>query len=475
MVLQRMRATSYLRRTVSDPFSRRRTTFPYIVGMFGQQNDLCKHLIGTGKGADVFRETKIPSHTWKSDAIAALDIFFTKLNILFLFVPLGILSYYLDWGALATFWFNFIALIPLANLLGIFTEELALHTGQVAGGLLNATFGNAVEAILTVQGIRAGLITVVQGTLLGSILSNLLLVLGMSFFAGGLFHHVQKFNEKGASFSTSLLMLSCMAITIPTIVAQFDLPQHNILMISRLTAILLSFTYVLFLFFQLYTHINLFRDESLASIDKTYSYIVDNASSSIKHPNLLLNMEAYNNGHLYNKSYYLTSQNVNTHQLYDVCLELPSVSWQIGTILILLCTILISIISECLVDSINGFISEWRFSENFIGVILLPLVGNAAEHITAVSVAIKNKTDLTIGVAVGSSTQIALFVVPFSVIVGWLQGKPMTLSFTPVSAIILLLANLIVIGIVQDGESNWFEGVLLIISYCIVAVVYWYI
>ncbi|KAJ1612244.1 calcium antiporter [Cryptosporidium canis] len=473
MVLQRMRATSYLRRTMSDPFTRRRTTFPYIVGIFSQQNDLCKHLIHTGKTTNVFKEAKIPNYTWKSDAIAILDIFFTKLNILFLFVPFGILSFYLEWGVLATFWFNFIALIPLANLLGIFTEELALHTGEVVGGLLNATFGNAVEAILTVQGIRAGLITVVQGTLLGSILSNLLLVLGMSFFAGGLFHHVQKFNEKGASFSTSLLMLSCMAITIPTIVAQFDLPQHNILMISRLTAILLSFTYVLFLFFQLYTHINLFRDEGLSSIEKTYTpYTVENASS-LKHSNMLFNMEACNHN-LY-KNYPFISQNINNHQLYDVCMELPTVSWQIGTILILLCTILISIISECLVDSINGFISEWRFSENFIGVILLPLVGNAAEHITAISVAIKNKTDLTIGVAVGSSTQIALFVVPFSVIAGWLLGKPMTLSFTPVSAIILLLANLIVIGIVQDGESNWFEGILLIISYCIVAVVYWYI
>ncbi|KAK9174456.1 Sodium/calcium exchanger protein family protein [Cryptosporidium meleagridis] len=473
MVLQRMRATSYLRRTMSDPFSRRRTTLPYIVGIFSQKNDLYKNLINTGISKNSFKETKIPNYTWKSDAIAVLDIFFTKLNILFLFVPFGVLSYYLEWGALATFWFNFIALIPLANLLGIFTEELALHTGEVVGGLLNATFGNAVEAILTVQGIRAGLITVVQGTLLGSILSNLLLVLGMSFFAGGIFHHVQKFNEKGASFSTSLLMLSCMAISIPTIVAQFDLPQHNILMISRLTAILLSFTYVLFLFFQLYTHINLFRDESIASNDKSYpSYMIENISS-VKYPNDLPNIEIYNNN-IY-KNYPIISQNFNNYQLYDVCLELPTISWQIGTVLILLCTILISIISECLVDSINGFISEWRFSENFIGVILLPLVGNAAEHITAVSVAIKNKTDLTIGVAIGSSTQIALFVVPFSVIVGWLLGKPMTLSFTPVSAIILLLTNLIVIGIVQDGESNWFEGILLIISYCIVAVVYWYI
>ncbi|KAH7647008.1 calcium antiporter [Cryptosporidium bovis] len=469
MVLQRMRATSYLRRTLSDPFYRRRT-FPYIVGFLSQQNDLKKQFINSGRAINDINDSKITNFTWKSDFIAIINILFTKFNMLLVCIPFGILSYYLNWGPLATFWFNFISLIPLASLLGIFTEELALHTGEVIGGLLNATFGNAVEMIITVQGIKAGLVTVVQGTLLGSILSNLLLILGMSFFAGGLFHHVQKFNEKGASFSTSLLMLSCMAISIPTIVAQFDLPQHNILMISRLTAILLSFTYVLFLFFQLYTHFNLFRDDNILFSNGNVLPATSSDINPVKKFNLFSIFETFGQ----NSSNLSAFQDVN-YKLYDVCLEFPTLSWQIGVALTILCTVLISVISEFLMESISGFVSEWGFSENFIGVILLPLVGNAAEHITAVSVAIKNKVDLTMGVAVGSSTQIALFVVPFSVIVGWLLCKPMTLSFTPVSAIILLLTNLIVIGIVQDGESNWFEGVLLIISYCIVAVVYWYI
>ncbi|KAL7069489.1 calcium/proton exchanger family protein [Cryptosporidium serpentis] len=431
MVLQRMRATSYLRRTVSDPFSRRRTTMPYTVSLTNQPKDLYKKLVITGNSLSIIEDEPIPVFTFQSDIFAIFEILTSQFNILLIFAPFGILSYYLHWGPLATFWLNFIALIPLANLLGILTEELALHTGEVVGGLLNATFGNAVEMILTVQGIRAGLFAVVQGTLLGSILSNLLLILGMAFFAGGLFHHVQKFNEKGASFSTSLLMLSCMAITIPTIVAQVHQSQYSTLMISRLTALLLSFTYVLFLFFQLYTHINLFREEDLSVLDG--------------------------------------------NNFYGRRIECPSISWQIGVILILISTTLISLLSEYLVESITGFVCEWGFSENFIGVILLPLVGNAAEHMTAVSVAIKNKVDLTMGVAVGSSTQIALFVVPFSVLAGWVLGQPMTLSFTPVSAMILVLANLIVIGIVQDGESNWFEGSLLIIGYCIVAVVYWYV
>lgn len=140
-----------------------------------------------------------------------------RLNVLCIFVPLGIISAMSGWSDIYTFWFNFFALIPLAGLLGNCTEELALHTGDLIGGLLNATFGNAVEMILTVQSLRAGLLTVVQGALLGSILSNLLLVLGMSFFAGGLFHKVQRFNRQGAACSTSLLMLACLAFIVPTV------------------------------------------------------------------------------------------------------------------------------------------------------------------------------------------------------------------------------------------------------------------
>jgi len=326
------------------------------------------------------------------------------------------------WGDLSTFWLNFFALVPLAALLGSATEELAVHTGDLISGLLNATFGNAVEMIITVQALRTGLLTVVQGTLLGSILSNLLLVLGMSFFAGGMYFHVQKFNAQGATCSTSLLLLASMGIITPTVASVNAVPgSDDIIWISRYTALLIGSTYVLFLFFQLYTHLSLFKD-------------VDEG---------------------------------------DECLE-PTISVSSALLFLFLITFLVSLQSEFLVGSIEGVVEKWGLPESFIGVILLPIVGNAAEHMTAVSVAMKGKPDLTMGVAVGSSTQIAMFMVPFAVLVGWAMGQPMTLAFNQVSAVVLFLSILIVIGVVQDGESNWLEGAMLIAAYLIVAVVFWF-
>ncbi|CDI86020.1 manganese resistance 1 protein, putative [Eimeria praecox] len=297
-----------------------------------------------------------------------------------------------------------------------------LVCSEITGGLLNATFGNAVEMILSVQALRIGLLEVVKGTLLGSILSNLLLVLGMSFFAGGLRHYLQKFNEKGATCSVTLLLLSCMGIVIPTVAAA-DNGQHgtyNILMISRITALLIGVTYCLFLFFQLYTHIGLFKDD------------VD-----------------------------------------DGC-QWPMMSWEGATLMLFLVTALVALHSEFLVSSIEQVVADYGLSESFIGVILLPIVGNAAEHLTAVTVAMKNKVDLAMGVAVGSSAQIALFVFPFTVLVAWVMGQPLTMAVQPLSAVVMLLSVLVAMAVVQDGESNWLEGVMLMAAYLIISVVFWF-
>ncbi|SBS87520.1 cation/H+ antiporter, putative [Plasmodium malariae] len=306
------------------------------------------------------------------------------------------------------------------TLMGHVTEDLALHTGEIIGGLLNATFGNLMEMIFSIQALNAGLINVVQGTLLGSILSNLLLVLGMSFFAGGLYHHVQKFNEKGATCSTSLLLLSSLAITIPTVSSCTTNNNVEVLLkVSRITAVLIFLTYCLFLLFQLYTHISLFQDKEMTE-------------------------------------------------------EIPQLSIIAGSLFLILITILVSVHSEYLINTIEAVIKYYNISENFIGVILLPVVGNATEHLTAVTVAIKNKVDLTMGVAVGSSAQIALFVVPVTVLFGWILNKPMTLAFSPLSSVILVISVIVTMAIVQDGESNWLEGVLLISAYLIVGVVFWF-
>lgn len=375
-------------------------------------------------------ESYRPIYTWKTDLLSLRVILTSYLNLLGIFSPLGLCAAWYNWGDTYVFWFNFLALIPLAAILGDATEELALHTGDLIGGLLNATFGNAVEMIITVQSLRAGLLTVVQGALLGSILSNLLLVLGMSFFFGGLFHHVQQFNRQGAACSTSLLMLACLAFILPTVTNRNDGSNAaSILTISRFTACLIGLTYFLYLFFQLYTHLALFKDEECQTIGDS---------------------------------------------LVEECEDWPSLSWPSCTLLLGLVTVLISLQSDCLVSSIEGVSRTAHIPEAFIGVILLPIVGNAAEHATAVSVAIKNKPDLTMGVAVGSSTQIAMFMVPFAVLAGWAMGIPMTLAFSNVSVVVLAFSILIVIGVVQDGESNWLEGVMLMVAYGIIAAVFWF-
>ncbi|PHJ19851.1 calcium proton exchanger [Cystoisospora suis] len=199
-----------------------------------------------------------------------------------------------------------------------------------------------------------------------------------------------------------------------------NLPTYDIIKISRTIAVLIGLTYCLFLFFQLYTHLSLFRDDECGDE------------------------------------------------------EWPSMSWEAATLLLFIITLLISIHSEYLVGSIHDVVTTYGLPESFIGVILLPIVGNAAEHLTAVTVAMKNKVDLAMGVAVGSSAQIALFVFPFTVCVGWFLDQPLTLAVQPLNALVLLMAVLVAMAIVQDGESNWLEGVMLMSAYLMIAIVFWY-
>ncbi|EZG46461.1 calcium/proton exchanger [Gregarina niphandrodes] len=440
MVMHKIRAASYLRRTISEPYSSRRlsTVMNQIPeSKLYPNGGMHESLINDS--SKMIPEADGPIYTAYTDWLGVKDLMASKLNVLLIFCPLGLIAAS-RWGALYTFWFNFIALIPLAAILGQSTEELALHTGDLIGGLLNATFGNAVEMILTIQSLREGLLTVVQGTLLGSILSNLLLVLGMSFLAGGLFHHIQTFNRQGASCSTSMLMLACLAFILPTTLRDAH-PEDTgtVLEVSRFTAVLVGFTYFLYLFFQLYTHLNLFKQEQR-----------EDAAS-------------------------LMAESVDGVAVEDVVGDdWPTMSWPTCVLLLLTSTVLVALQSEALVSSIEGVCASGRLSKSFIGIILLPIVGNAAEHATAVTVAIKNKPDLVMGVAVGSSTQIAMFMVPFAVIAGWVMDVPMTLAFDNIAVVVLVISILITIGVVQDGESNWLEGAMLMVAYAIIAGVYWF-
>lgn len=348
------------------------------------------------------------------------------LNVMLVFTPLGLASQSLGWGQVATFGLCFLAIIPLAKLLGEATEQLSCSVGQTLGGLLNATFGNAVEMIISVFALREGLTEVVKGSLVGSIISNLLLVLGMCFFCGGLNYQTQRFNANGARTQYSLLLLAILALVIPTVVLLTGVRPESELLISRGCAIVLAVLYLCYLIFQLVTH----KEEFAAAETET-----------------------------------------------DAEEEQEEASLSPGTALVLLvvATLLVAPLSEALTGSVEGVTKTLNISDAFVGVVLLPIVGNAAEHLTAVTVAIKDKMDLSLGVALGSSTQIALFVVPFTVIVGWFLGVPMDLNFRSLDVSILLLTVLIVGSTIVDGESNWLEGAALISAYLLIAVSLWYV
>ncbi|KAG0298025.1 hypothetical protein BGZ96_003293 [Linnemannia gamsii] len=350
-------------------------------------------------------------------------LFATKINILLLFIPLGIIASKLHWAPVTVFVLNFIAIIPLAKLLGYATEEIAMRLGDNLGALLNASFGNAVELILSIVALKEGKIDVVQASVLGSVLSNLLLVLGLCFICGGYKYQQQKFNQTAAQTSSSLLSLACLSLLIPAaFVATAKEIDHrdHIQSLSYGTSIVLLVVYVLYLIFQLKTH--------------THLYATDNEEEA----------------------------------------EEPLLPVWMSITLLLVVTLIVALCAEFLVDSIEGLSESWNISPTFIGLILLPIVGNAAEHVTAVTVAMKNKMDLAIGVAIGSSMQIALFVTPLMVIIGWFIGQPMNLFFNTFETCIMFVSVLIVNYLIQDGESNWLEGVQLLSTYVIIAIAVFY-
>jgi Ca2+:H+ antiporter len=373
-------------------------------------------------------DQEVGESTFKSSLL-----YFAKssyLNLLIVFLPLGIIAHASNWKGEVVFFLNFIALIPMAKILGSATEEIALYTNETIGGLLNATFGNAVEMILSVIALSKGLVSVVKASLLGSILSNLLLVMGLSFLCGGIYYPEQKFNTTAAQTSASLLTLTVLSWVIPAMFASVtqNHEQDKVLALSRGTAIVLIITYATFIVFQLFTHKKLFLGEH---------HEVERPSSTF----------------------------------WAAIAVLVSVT---GTFLLLI-EVLIAISAEFLVGSIEELTHAWNLSETFVGVILLPLVGNAAEHLTAVTVAMKNKMDLSIGIGLGSSMQIALFVTPFCVIVGWILNQPMDLDFSTFETAILFVTVFVVNSLVSDGTSNWLEGQMLLTAYVLIGFAFYLI
>ena len=392
-------------------------------------------------------------------------LFGAWINVLLIFVPIGFAVNYAGLKAVPVFIINFIAIIPLAAMLSNATEELAIRVGETLGGLLNATFGNAVELIVSIQALIENEITIVKTSLIGSMLSNLLLVLGMSFFLGGINRMEQFFNVTVAQTAASLLALCIASLIIPTVfhntIAEDDSVAHNGAQdavrnqeLSHGTAVILFLVYCCYLGFQLKTHATMYNEPS-QKVPKRKSSKKEEGDASRGIAAIGAGTAAASGGGVNMKVLLKNSDGSDEDDEEEF--ETPSLSVVGALVTLAISTTLVAFCSEFMVKSINGLTATGHISTTFVGLILLPIVGNAAEHATAVTVAIKDKMDLAIGVAVGSSMQIALLVFPLIVLLGWILGKDcMTLYFDTFQIATLFVSVLLVNYLIQDGKSRKF-------------------
>lgn len=404
----------------------------------------------------------------------------SPVNWLLCFVPLGIIAGELGWSSSLIFGFNFMAIIPLASILAFATEELGegLHNDSLAG-LLNATFGNAVEVIVSIIALSQNQITVVQASMLGSILSNLLLVLGSCFIVGGLKYKEQKFNQTAAQTMGSLLAVAVMALLLPAAFRlsldedsdQF-LDDQKTLFLSRGTSIVLLLIYCFYMIFQLRTHEYMFKDpESLE--DESLPLIVEGQEEEEgiqRYDATSASANASDTPSSPHGSIRRGSILQRPKSIYDLDMNTVHLSTFGSIFVLVLSTILVSFCADYLVGSIDDIVESSGLSKTFIGLIVIPIVGNAAEHVTAIFVAHKNKMDLAIGVAIGSSIQIAIFVTPLLVIIGWIMNVDMSLYFDLYETAVIFVSVFITNSLILDGSSNWLEGVMLVATYIIIAI-----
>jgi Ca2+:H+ antiporter len=367
-------------------------------------------------------------------------------------VPITIVLEYIHAEQLTLFVVAAISLIPLAKLIGDSTEHLASHYGATLGSLLNVTFGNAAEIIIAIVAINAGLLELVKASITGAILGNILLIFGLSIMTSGFKFKEQFFNKENVSMQASMLFLAVIGLTVPTILATTVLEpinntnQMKIQFLSDALAFLLLAVYIASIVFTFFTHKHLFIFKPHE--DKS-----------------IINGERYGNKRKEDKE-----QSALQHLEF-----MTQWSKKKSFLLLGLSMAGVIVISEILVGSIEVVTAEFGFGELFVGAIIIGIVGNAAEHSSAILLARKGKMDLSIGIAAGSGTQIALFVVPVLVIAGILLNRPFNLVFTVFEVASVLLAAIILNLIAHDGKSNWFEGVMLIVVYIIIAIGFFFI
>jgi len=338
------------------------------------------------------------------------------LRYLLIFVPISLAGEHFNLSPTWMFWISALAIIPLAGLMGEATEEISFYSGPRIGGFLNATFGNATELIIAFFAMKAGMFEVVKASIAGSVIGNVLLVLGASMLVGGLKYKTQHFSKQGVELSSSMLLFAVIGLSIPAIFTYTvspDLLTTRYEGLSIMVAIIMFIIYLLSLFFSFYTHKDL--------------YSVDHSQESTAKWSLQ-----------------------------------KAIAFLIGA------TVLIGLESEIFVAAVEPMTEAFHLSQFFVGIILVPIIGNAAEHSTAIVMAHKNKMDVAVEIALGSSLQIILFVTPVLIFLS-LLFSPMSIIFNAFELFALIFSVLIANRVANDGESNWMEGVQLIAVYLIIA------
>ncbi|GIL48192.1 hypothetical protein Vafri_4866 [Volvox africanus] len=512
---------------------------------------------GRSRGVDFVGQLKVEARAFFIDS---------KLNILLVAMPLAFISRFIGWSDGATFTLSCLALVPLAERLGFVTEQLAMYTNDTLGGLLNATFGNATEMIISAfamiqarkQKSSSGTyLRVVQLSLLGSVASNLLLVMGTAFIAGGIKTKVQTFNQTGINVNAGMLVLSCFAIMLPSLLdatqsgAKSD--NRSELALSRFESIFMFLCYCIYLYFQLKSHRYLFEEDSSSATPTvpTASSTRRTSNNGTFTPQLGATTEAdleaaalsaagtggggnglplsrtsldgreitiggrYSNrqiemaetkrttsGRSASKATatdrerdverlplvlaatraggleptHIADDDDDSHRSRgeNVEEEEELVLSRTGCFLWLTgVTIFIAFLSEFVTDSIKNASNTLHIPMPFLTTILLPIVGNAAEHASAIIFAYKNRIEIALGVAVGSSTQVSMMVVPFCVLLAWTMGLPLHLDFNAFEAFVLFACVLLAVLVIQDGHANYLKGILLLLTYFFVSASFW--
>ena len=389
------------------------------------------------------------------------------LSLLLVFIPIGL---YLEHGAHASAHWVFLAaalaIIPLAGWMGKATEHLAERLGAGLGALLNATFGNAAELIIAVIALRAGLYDLVKASITGSIIGNILLVFGLSAFLGGLRFPRQRFNRTAASNGSTLLLLSAIGLVIPALfhLVAGEAAAGSERGLSFDIAVVLMLTYLASLWFTLKSHSHLYLGVGALADAEAGSPggAAGHAGAAVRPAHLESAAHAPSAG-----SSHLEADHHGVHQ--------PWPAW-VAFVVLLASAVLVGVMSELLVAATEEAAHTFGMSEVFVGVILVALVGNAAEHSSAVLMAMKNKMDLSINIAVGSSIQIALFVAPLLVFLSYFIGpQPMDLLFTTFEVVAVAVSVLVIANIAQDGESHWMEGLQLLAVYVILGIAFFFL